>query len=112
MGNRPFTTAVEAVRVTHLPANVRTAQRRLKQNGLRNVAAKKMLRMPRHRKARIGVALEHLTRDEAFWSRVVFLDERIFQSSRDSSIKVYRPRNNNERYVATNEQNIRFLVNM
>ena len=34
--NRPFTTAVEDVRVTHFHASVRTAQRCLKQNGLRN----------------------------------------------------------------------------
>ncbi|KAJ3665897.1 hypothetical protein Zmor_001361 [Zophobas morio] len=92
--NRPFTTAVEAVRVTHFPASVRTAQRHLKQSGLRNhIAAKKMLVTPRPREARVGFALEHLARDEAFSSRVVFSDEKVFQSSRNGSIRVYRPRN-------------------
>ncbi|KAJ3661684.1 hypothetical protein Zmor_006071 [Zophobas morio] len=88
--NRSFTTAAEAVRVTHFPASVRIAQRRLKQSGLRNqIAAKKMLLTPRHREARVGFALEYLARDQAFWNRVVFSDEKVFQSSRNDSIRVY-----------------------
>ena len=113
--NRAFTTAVEAVRVIHIPASVRTVQRRLKQNGLRNhVAAKKMLLTLRHREVKIGFVLKHLTPDEVFCSRVGFSDEKVFQSSRDGCIKVYRPRNSryNSRDIATNEQNIRFWVNV
>jgi hypothetical protein len=49
----------------------------------------------------MGYALEYLTRDEAFWNRVVFSDEEVFLSCRNGRIKVYRPTNTryNERYV-------------
>jgi hypothetical protein len=44
-----------------------------------------------------------MLKDEAFWSRVVFSDEKVFQSSRNARIRVYRPRNFrfSERYADT-----------
>ena len=76
--NRSFTTAVEAVRVTHFPASVRIAQRRLKQSGLRNhIAAKKMLLTPWHREAKVGFALEPETK--------LFGTESSFQMKKFSS---------------------------
>jgi hypothetical protein len=40
----------------------------------------------------MGFALQYLGQDEEFWRRVVFSDEKVFQSPNDH-LKVYRPRN-------------------
>jgi hypothetical protein len=71
----PFTTAVNAANTSLFPGSIRTVRE------LRNRAsARKIGLTPRHKEARIGFALEHLARDEAFWSSVVFSDEKVFQS--------------------------------
>jgi hypothetical protein len=51
-----------------------------------------------------------LLKDEAFWSRVVFSDEKVFQSSRNGRIRVYRPRNS--RYVHNTHNSGWFSVNI
>ncbi|KAH0816469.1 hypothetical protein GEV33_006322 [Tenebrio molitor] len=54
------------------------------------------------------VAITHLpVSDDAFWSRVVFSDEKTFQSCPNGRIRVYRPRNTRyeERYVDATDRN-------
>jgi hypothetical protein len=92
--NSPFTTAIAAVNISNFQGSVRTSRRRLRNSGLRNHAAARKIRLtPRHKEARVGFALEHLAKDNAFWSRVVFSDEKVFQSSHNGRVRVYRPRN-------------------
>jgi hypothetical protein len=95
--NRPLSNAEEEVAITHLPGSVRTAP----------VAARKMTLTPRHKEVRVGFALQHLPQDDAFWSRVVFSDEKTFQSCPNGRIRVYRPRNTRyeERYVDATDRN-------
>jgi hypothetical protein len=92
--NSPFTTATAAVNISNFPGSVRTSRRRLRNSELRNHAAARKTRLtPRHKEARVGFALEHLAKDNAFWSQVVFSDEKVFQSSHNGRVRVYRPRN-------------------
>jgi hypothetical protein len=98
----PFTTATAAVNISNFPGSVRTSRRRLRNSELRNHAAARKIRLtPQHKEARVGFALEHLIKDNAFWSRVVFSDEKVFQSAHNGRVRVYRPRNSryDERYV-------------
>jgi transposase len=111
----PFTTAVNAANTTLFPGSIRTVRRRLRASELRNRAsARKIGLTPRHKEAKIGFALEHLARDEVFWSSVVFSDEKVFQSCPNGRLRVYRPRNSayDERYVQTTQRSGRFSVNM
>jgi transposase len=111
--NRPFSNAEEAVAITHFPGSVRTARRCVKASGIKNyVAARKMT--PRHKEVRVGFALQHLPQDDAFWSRVVFSDEKTFQSCPNGRIRVNQPRNTRyeERYVDATDRSGRFSVNM
>jgi transposase len=113
--NSPFTTATAAVNISNFPGSVRTSRRRLRNSELRNHAAARKIRLtPQHKEARVGFALEHLTKDNAFWSRVVFSDEKVFQSEHNGRVRVYRPRNSryDERYVEPTERSGRFSVNV
>jgi hypothetical protein len=77
--NSPFTTAVDAVGVSHFRGSIRTARRRIKATGLQNhIAARKIKLTPQHKETRIAYALEYLTRDEAFWNRVVLSSWKSF----------------------------------
>jgi transposase len=113
--NSPFTTATAAVNISNFPGSVRTSRRRLRNSELRNHAAARKIRLtPQHKEARVGFALEHLAKDNAFWSRVVFSDEKVFQSAHNGRVRVYRPRNSryDERYVEPTERSGRFSVNV
>jgi DNA-binding MarR family transcriptional regulator len=113
--NSPFTTAVCARNVTGFPGSIRTTRRRIKIGGLNNhVAANKTALTPRHMEARISFALEHLPKDEAYWSRLVFSDEKVFQSSHNGRIRVYRPRNSrfDQQYVQNTHRSGRFSINL
>jgi Mn-dependent DtxR family transcriptional regulator len=86
--NSPFTDAVAAVNITNFPGSVWTARRRIKANNLRNYKAAKKIRLtPRHMEARIGLSLQHLVEND-FWSRVIFSDEKVFQSSPNGQLRV------------------------
>jgi hypothetical protein len=76
------------------------------------VAARKITLTPRHKEVRVGFALQHLPQDDAFWSRVVFSDEKSFQSCPNGRIRIYRPRNTRyeERYVDATDRSGRFSV--
>lgn len=62
------------------------------------IAAKKPRLTPAQRQERVGYALQNLTRD---WSKVIFSDEKTFQSDLHPRTHVYRPRNcrYDERYT-------------
>ncbi|KAJ8912697.1 hypothetical protein NQ315_012251 [Exocentrus adspersus] len=90
----PFKTATKAREETQFPGSVRTAQRRLKQSGLKNcAAARKVFLSNEHKQIRVQFANEMLNREHAFWNNVVFSDEKTFQSCGSGQIRVYRPRN-------------------
>jgi DNA-binding MarR family transcriptional regulator len=111
--NDPLATAVRARNLTGFPGCLKTALRRIKSSGLRNhVTANKPGIIQQHKEARISFALEYLLKDEAFWSRVVFSDEKVFQFSRNGRIRMYRPRNSrfSERYVHNTHNSGRFSV--
>ncbi|KAJ8915922.1 hypothetical protein NQ315_015537 [Exocentrus adspersus] len=77
----PFKTAAKAREETLFPGSVRTAQRRLKQSGLKNcAAARKVFLSNEHKQVRVQFANEMLNREPAFWNNVVFSDEKTFQS--------------------------------
>ena len=91
---RPFATAASAAATTRFPGSTKTARRRIRTAGIRNyVAARKVRLTPRHKELRLGFALEHFVHDNDFWNRVVFSDEKTFQSSPNGRLRVYRPRN-------------------
>jgi hypothetical protein len=113
--NSPFTDAVAAVNITNFPGSVWTTRRRIKANNLRNYKAAKKIRLtPRHMEARIGFSLQHLVKHDDFWSRVIFSDEKVFQSSPNGQLRVYRRRNTryDEQYIQKTERSGRFSVNM
>ncbi|KAJ8912076.1 hypothetical protein NQ315_000582 [Exocentrus adspersus] len=90
----PFKTAAKAREETLFPGSVRTAQRRLKQSGLKNcAAARKVFLSKEHKQIRVQFANEMLSREHAFWNNVLFSDEKMFQSCGSRQIRVYRPRN-------------------
>jgi hypothetical protein len=66
------------------------------------------------RGSKVGFALQHLPQDDAFWSRVVFSDEKSFQSCPNGRIRVYRPRNTwyEACYVDATDRSGHFSVNM
>lgn len=70
-----------------------------KENGIHHgIAAKKPKLTDAHKEARMGYALENLTRD---WSNVIFSDEKTYQTDRHQKLHVYRPKNSrfNENYI-------------
>jgi hypothetical protein len=54
--------------------------------------------------------LEHLTHDDRFWNPVIFSNEKVFQSSPNGRLKIYRPRGTC--YVQGVQRSGRFSVNM
>lgn len=113
--NHPFKNAVNARIISNFPGSISTARNRIRVSNVKNyAAAKKVGLTPQHKEARVAFALEHLARDDDFWRRVVFSDEKVFQSSHNGHIRVYRPRNSryHERYIASTERSGRFSVNL
>lgn len=99
----PFETARNAVIDTGFPGSQPTASRRVKESDLKNrVAAKKMLLTEERKQSRLLFGLNYTNRDQQFWNRVVFTDEKIFQSTYNGQIRVYRPANSRfeERYTS------------
>lgn len=67
------------------------------------VAARKPKLTQAQKDARMGYALENLTRD---WSNVIFSDEKTYQTDRHQKLHVYRPKNSryNERYIQESQR--------
>jgi hypothetical protein len=111
----PFTTAVNAVAVTNFPGCVRTARKRIRSSGLKNyVAAKKLRLTPHHKEASVGWALQHILYDSDFWNRMIFSDEKVFQSFSNGRLRVYRPRNSRfeDPYIQETDKSGHFSVNI
>ena len=109
----PFTVAVKAMAETDFPASRSTACRRIKKSPLKNyVAVKKIILRQEHKQARIIFALNNILRED--WNRVIFTDEKVFQSSFNGHIRVYRPRGTrfDEKYTNNSERSGRFSVNV
>lgn len=109
----PFQIVRAAIQQTNFPASRPTGCRRVKDSHLKNyVAAKKMKLGEEHKQARIIFALNNILRHD--WNRVVFTDEKVFQSTVNGHIRVYRPRNTRytENYISNSERSGRFSVNV
>lgn len=99
----PFETARNAVIDTGFPGSQPTASRRVKESDLKNrVAAKKMMLTEERKQSRLLFALNYIYRNHQFWTMVVFTDEKVFQSTYNGQIRVYRPDNTrfDERYTS------------
>lgn len=100
--NNPFATARDAVIDTAFPGSQPTASRRVKESELKNrTAAKKTFLTEERRQSRVIFALNYIYRNPQFWNRVIFTDEKTFQSTYNGQIRVYRPDNTRfeERYT-------------
>lgn len=100
----PFATARDAVIGTGFPGSQPTASRRVKESELKNrPAARKMLLTVERRQSRVIFATNYVYRNPQFWDRVVFTDEKTFQSTYNGQIRVYRPDNTRfeERYTSS-----------
>lgn len=66
-------------------------------------AAKKPKLTPAQKEARMGYALENLTRD---WSNVIFSDEKTYQTDAHQKLHVYRPKNSrfDPKYIQENQR--------
>ncbi|KAL1490167.1 hypothetical protein ABEB36_012906 [Hypothenemus hampei] len=112
----PFTTATAAAQITNFPASRRTAQRRIRQiSDFRcRVAAIKPFLTQQNKENRMGYAMQYLIFDQNFWENVIFTDEKVFQSSRNGKIRVFRPPKSrfNETYTKQDNRCGRFSVNV
>mgnify|MGYP005986636791 CR=1 FL=1 len=72
--------AVQAIDITNFSDSVKTDHRRIKESDLKDYAAARNTILRPYKEARIGFALEHLDQNNAFWTRVVFSFEKVFQS--------------------------------
>lgn len=115
--DNPFETAVSAARVTQFPGCNRTAQLRVVQcSNLRNrSAASKPFLQNIHKEQRMGFALQYLPVGLNFWTRnVIFSDEKVFQSTYNGRIRVYRPPScrYDENYTQKRNNSGRFSINV
>lgn len=67
------------------------------------IAAKKPALTPAQMEARYDFAIANISRD---WSKVIFSDEKTFQTDRHQKLHVYRPRNSRyvQRYTQPNKR--------
>ena len=80
--DNPFEVAREAMNMTGFPGSRPTASRRINGSELKNrVAEKKMKLTEERRQSRLLFALNYIYREPQFWNRVVFTDEKTFQST-------------------------------
>lgn len=70
---------------------------------LHGIAVRKPKLTPAQMEARMGYALENLTRD---WSNVVFSDEKTYQTDNHQKLHVYRPKNSrfNPKYIQESQR--------
>lgn len=111
----PFATAIKAVEETHFPASLVTARKRIRAGGLfSSVAAKKPRLSEENKNRRAQFANDFINRPPNFWENVVFSDEKIFQSTYNGQLKVYRPRGQKfeEQYIHQTDNSGRFAVNV
>lgn len=95
--DNPFTNA--AIVGREYGVNKKTIRKVWSEYGIKHgIAARKPKLTDAHKEARMGYALENLTRD---WSNVIFSDEKTYQTDRHQKLHVYRPKNSrfDDRYI-------------
>jgi hypothetical protein len=77
------------------------------------VAAKKIKLTEQNKQSRLLFALNYGLQEIQFWENMVFSDEKMFQSTNDGHVRVYRPRGTrfDENYVKALERSGRFSIN-
>lgn len=111
----PFETAVQAANETNFPGSISVARQRIRDFGIQNYSASKKIGLqPQHKHDRLNFAYQYVHEHAAFWQRVVFSDKKIFQSSHDGPVRVYRPANTRceERYIKPTHRSDRFSVHI
>lgn len=100
--DNPFTNA--AVVGRQYGVNKKTIRKVWRETGIKHgIAARKPKLTEEQKEARMGYALENLTRD---WNNVLFSDEKTYQTDRHQKLHVYRPKNSrfNERYIQKSQR--------
>ncbi|KAI4459894.1 transposable element-related [Holotrichia oblita] len=93
INRNPFNTAKNAIRNTGFPGSAKTGLRRLRHAGLYSyMTVNKTFLTPAWKEQRMGFVLHHLARN--IWDKIIFSDEKIFQSSYNGKIRVFRPPSN------------------
>ncbi|KAL4715876.1 hypothetical protein ACJJTC_014608 [Scirpophaga incertulas] len=93
---RPFTSTSTLANAYSVSAT--TVRRRLHESGLHNrIPARKPLLTPRHKQQRLNFARTYLDYD---FSDVIFVDEKVFVTSQDGRVSLWRA--NNTRYLESN----------
>jgi transposase len=109
-----FHTARDAIVNTNFPGSQPTVCRRVKKSDINNyVAAKKRKLTEENKQSRLLFALNYDLQEIQFWENMVFSDEKMFQSTNDGHVRVYRPRGTrfDENYVKALERSGRFSIN-
>lgn len=111
----PHDSARDAAIVSNFPGSSSTVCRRIKYSELKNSpVVRKPLITEEQKQSRIIFCLNYVYRPLQFWHNIVFSDEKVFQSSYNGNIRVYRPPLSRfeERYVAPRNRSGRFSVNL
>lgn len=102
-GEEAITNAVDVRQHLQLDVSMTTIRRRLREAGIKcRVPAKKEFLTEAHRASRLEFARRYEDMDLAFWSKVVFADEKTFRSSDHGQLRVWR--RDNTRYVSINSK--------
>jgi transposase len=89
-----FETANDAIRATNFPGCRSTAYKRLWDVNLHSrIAAQREKLLPRHKEVRTLMAEEWLALDDNVWDYAVWSDEKVYQSSREGQVRVWRTEN-------------------
>lgn len=110
----PFKTAINAKEETNFPGSSRTARRRIRESDINNrCAANKIFLTEENKQRRVEFCRQYLNENN-LWERVIFSDEKSFQSCNNGKIRVYRPVNTryDERYTHKTNQSGRFSINV
>lgn len=111
----PFNTINNAKIAVNFPGSRSTANRRIQESDLKScVAVKKLSLTEVNKQARLLFSLNHVYRELPFWQNVIFTDEKLFQSTYNGRIRVYRPPHARfqEQYTYSVKRSGRFNVNV
>lgn len=91
--DRPFGTVQQAINAANVQISDRTARQRLNEAGYHCYRpAHKIPLTLEHREQRLGYALENLATSREEWEATIWTDEKVFVSSADHQLHVWRPR--------------------
>ncbi|KAI4458060.1 hypothetical protein MML48_7g00003159 [Holotrichia oblita] len=113
--DNPFETAVSPCEYVNFPGSIWAARKRIKCREISNYSAARKPYLPQENtQQKIAYAQEFLNKNNDFWKKVIFSDEKVFQSFNNGRMPVYRPRNSryDERYTQNVQSSGRFSANM